>query len=186
MVMGCCLDSEVLGIFRDDRDDLREETSTRLWESIKILRDLGLASEPESEVLRCLIDGPRNITELVDIIYGATRNTPGFGADYMKISRVIRRLENKGLVSTRILGRDKPYKLTPYALEKLYFLGRPGESAQGLVGFVDLLAYLITLGSGTAMIFLQQSPWLGVVFGAFLYSLGISTCRIVRMLRRLS
>ena len=177
---------KVLGNHRTEIDDLRDQSSTRLWESVKVLRDLGLASELQSEILRVLIDGPRNITELVGTIYGTTRDGPGFGADYMKVSRTIRKLENQGLVATRILGRDRPYRLTPYALEKLYFLGRPGEEAQRLVGFIDILAYLGTVGSGGAMVLLQQSPWVGAAFGAFLYALGISTCRIVRMLRRLS
>lgn len=175
-----------LGVLREESDDLREKATARLWESVKILVEMGLASELESEILRALIDGPRNTTELVEIIYGSTRNVPGFGVDYMKLSRAMRRLEGSGLVATRILGRDRPYRLTPYALEKLYFLGRPGEAAQRLVGSFDILIYLVTLSSGLGMVLLQESPWIGAAFGLFLYALGISTCRIYRMLRRLS
>jgi len=161
-----------------------------IQDSVKKLSTLGLASELQTEILRHLIDGRRSITELVQLIFHTSKDDQAFDAEYMKVTRAIRKLENKGLVATRIFGRDKPYRLTSHAIETLYYRGRPGESSQ-LVSIKDLAIYSSTLIAGAATLSLiwgldpsTRARWVALSSGAFLYLLGVSSCRIVNLMRR--
>ncbi len=74
----------------------RDEIRASLRSSVKALGDLGFGTELQREILRRIIDGRRTITELVELIYGTSRDDQGFKADFMKVSRAIRRLESRG------------------------------------------------------------------------------------------
>jgi hypothetical protein len=111
----------------------------------------------------------------------------------MKVRRAVRKLENRGLISTRILGRDKPYRLTPYAIERLYHLARPDGGDVGLMSKGDMALYVSTLTTGLVTFFLtwqalgKPSPVLVVLFsGIFFYLLGVSSSKILGLLRRIS
>jgi len=169
-----------------------DDSKKLLRDSVRSLRDLALVSEIQTEIMRHLVEGPRTVPELVALIFGTGRNGLGFPACYMKIKRSIRKLENKALVSTNLLGRDKPYRLTRFAVEKLYCVGRPGMEPEGLVPKKDLVLYTATLLCGvTAILLTWASPtppepgWILVSTGAFLYLLGLATSRILRGMRRI-
>jgi hypothetical protein len=162
-----------------------------LRESVRSLKDLALVSELQTEVLRHLVDGPRTVPELVFLIYEVGREDSEFSIYYMRIRRSIRKLENKALVSTKIFGRDKPYRLTRYAVENLYYVGRP-NSPETLLSRVDLAIYsaALILGSGTLFLVwsspsVPEPTWIIISSGAFTYLLGLATSRIIRSLRRI-
>lgn len=164
-----------------------------LDDSVRALRELGLGSDLQTEMLRHLLHGPRTMTELVELIYGVSRDGEDFSADYMKIRRAIRKLENKGLLSTKIFGRDKPYRLTRYAIEKLYHLARPNGQPGELVSRSDLAVHASTLVSGLATLLLtwqalgEPHPVIVVIIsGIFFYLLGISSNRILGLIRRIT
>jgi hypothetical protein len=77
---------------------------------VKALGDLGFGTELQREMLRRIIDGRRTITELVELICGTSRDDQGFKADFMKVSRAIRRLESRGLIATRLFVRRGPLR----------------------------------------------------------------------------
>jgi hypothetical protein len=163
-----------------------------LRDSFKTLKDLDLVSELQTEVLRHLVDGPRTVPELVSLIYGMGRQDSEFQTYYMRVKRSIRKLENKALVSTKILGRDKPYRLTRYAVENLYYVGRPHLSPEALLSRIDTAIYAATLiiGSSTLLLTWASPPapaptWIIVSSGAFTYLLGLATSRIMRSMRRI-
>lgn len=189
-----------------DEDRLAvEDIRPHLRGSIRVLDDLGYASELEREILRRLIEGRRTTTELVELIYGTPRDEDGFHADYMKARRAVRRLENKGFVTTNLLGRDKPYRLTTYGLETLYALAQIGARpngqkeptapprlpGRGLVDRWDLVVYALTLFTGIlALFFATQSTQPGEAIrvflpsGLFLMLLGASLTRMLMTMRR--
>lgn len=162
-----------------------------LKSSVKVLADLGLGSDLEREVLRRLIDGRMTATELVELIYHASRSDAGFHAEYMKVKRAVRRLENRGLVATKLFGRDKPYRLTVYALETLYNLGQSGRPSGRLIPRTDLVVHISTLLAGGATLAviwagpqLPQPMWVFSPAALFLVFLGVSLCRISNLMRR--
>ena len=164
-----------------------------LEDSVRALGDLGLGSDLQNEMLRHLIHGPRTMTELVELIYGVSRDGEDFHADYMKVRRAVRKLENKGLISTRVFGRDKPYRLTPYAIERLYHLARPDGGDVGLMSRGDMTIHVSTLTTGLVTLILtwqalgEPSPVLIVLFsGVFFYLLGASSSKILGLMRRIS
>lgn len=159
---------------------------------MKVLTDLGFGSELQREILRRLIEGRRTITEVVELIYHTSRNDASFHADFMKVSRAMRRLEQRGFVATNLFGRDKPYRLTTHALETLYYLGQSGEVRQRLVQKGDTAVYVSTLLAGAATLaFIWNSPklpepvWVFLPSGLFLILVGVSLCRMASMMRRI-
>ena len=95
------------------------------------------------------------------------------------------------LVSRRLLGRDKPYKLTQLAITNLARIG--GEEQQlSLVPWFDLVLYLSTLAT-TVAVGLQSAGWLTlpetptIGLSALLCTLlGATICELVRTVRRVS
>ncbi len=168
-----------------------EDIRNSLRGSVKVLADLGFGSELQREILRRLIEGRRTITEVVELIFHTSRSDAGFHADFMKVSRAMRRLENRGFVATNIFGRDKPYRLTTHALETLYYLGQPGEARQRLVQKRDVTVYVSTLMAGAAILAsiwnspkLPEPVWVFLPASFFLILVGISLCRMASMMRR--
>jgi hypothetical protein len=105
------------------------------------------------------------------------------------VNREIRRLESKGLVSRKLFGNNKPYRLTQLAITNLARIG--GEEQQvPIIPKIDLVAYMATFGASlliTALAMgvyeLSEQSTLGL-FGGFCLLLGISLCEILRTLRR--
>jgi hypothetical protein len=92
-------------------EDLRKKVITE----IRRLRELKVTAL-ESEILNNLLGGRKTAVELVDHIFGSTRNEPGFHAEYLRVLRALKGLEKRGLVSTRLFGREKPYRLTNHGI----------------------------------------------------------------------
>ena len=165
-------------------DDLQR----RIHGGISKLKGLEIADELEIEILAQLVNTRRTITEIVEGIYGIRSTDEGFSSSYTRVRRGTRKLESKGLITTRIFGRDKPYRLTDLAIINLARIG--GEARQiPTLPRIDLAAYLATTGLSIPVVILGtewfQLSDIGVValFAAF-FLLGASFVRFLQTLRR--
>ena len=166
-----------------------DELEHKVHTGVSKLRGLDIGDELEVEILAKLVSTRRTITEIVEAVYGLASGEEGFSSSYTRVRRGIRRLESRGLVSTTLLGRDKPYRLTDLAVINLARIGGESRQMQALPR-IDLAAYLATTGLSIPVIVLG-SKWLpltdlGVValFAAFFFLLGASFVRFLQTLRR--
>ena len=166
-------------------DDLQR----RVHGGISRLKGLEIGDELEIEILAQLVNTRRTITEIVEGVYGLRSTDEGFSSSYTRVRRGTRRLESRGLITTRIFGRDKPYKLTDLAIINLARIG--GEARQiPTLPRIDIATYLATTGLSVPVIVLGakwfQISDIGVValFAAFFFLLGASFVRFLQTLRR--
>jgi hypothetical protein len=155
------------------------------------LRHLDLAPL-EAEILNHLIEGRKTAVELVDGIFAQRRGDPGYHASYLKLLRSLRRLERSGLASTRLLGRDKPYRVTRHGIAVLASIA-PDTDPPRILGPHEATALLLTMVCGiTLWICVRGSPvGLGSglvlsVYALFFSLLGYSISLLVRMVRSVS
>jgi len=73
----------------------------------------------EADIMDRLIEGRRTAVELVVEIYGLSREDPAYRAACIRVRRALRGLEHRGMVSTKLFGRDKPYRLTRHGVALL-------------------------------------------------------------------
>jgi hypothetical protein len=99
-------------------DERVKRLQERTLAEVRRLRPLEL-SMLETEVLDHLLRGRRTGVELVDHIYGLHRGDPDFNASHLKIRRSLRNLEDRGIVSTNLFGREKPYHITRHGISVL-------------------------------------------------------------------
>jgi len=175
-------------VSRGDTDKL-DELEHRVYSGVSKLRGIDLGDEVEVEILSQLVGSRRTATEIVEGIYGLGSRDEGFSSSYTRVRRGIRRLEARGLVSTNLLGRDKPYRLTDLAIINLARIGGESKQVRSLPR-IDLVAYLATTGLSVPVVVLG-SEWfkisdIGVVvlFAAFFFLLGASFVRFLQTLRR--
>ena len=145
-------------------------------------------SPHELGVAEQLLGGKRTIRELVLLTYNVCPEDEGYRTCYMRVRRALITLEGKGMVSSALFGKAKPYRLTRHAIEKLLAVCNGDESHPNLVLRIDYLAYLSTLGLSLATLFaskvsMDPSLVLGLA-GASLLLAGISVCRLLETLRR--
>jgi len=171
----------------EDSSELREARR----KSVKIakeLKGLQIKTTLEAQLVNELMEGRRTGPELVRTVYGVDRNNPEFHSYYMRIRRAIASLESKGYVVSKLFGRDKPYRLTRYAIQQLASLGGDRER---LLPVHDLVLYATALAMGllSSMAVVGLLPGLGndatYLYGAFLFALGAAATRIVTLCRRL-
>ncbi len=163
-----------------------EELASRLAAYAKDLRGVDLESVLDAQVLSELIRGRRTVPELVGLLYGVQHGYPGYNSYYMKVRRSLQNLGGKGYVSCPIFGKNRPYRLTGYAIAKLTNIGGEGSPRRvALVPRKDLAVYVATtllgclsLASGVDA---AVEAWTYLVF-AFL--LGIATGNAARTLVR--
>jgi hypothetical protein len=174
---------------RDESKEL-DELDRRVRGGVAKLRGIHVGDEVEVEVLTHLVGGRFTIAELVEKMYGLDRNEEGFSSSYTKVRRATRRLESRGLVSTRLFGKERPYRLTEYAITNLARIGG-GEPQRALMPRQDLIVHATTLALSIPMLLLAKGwlvlsdPGTIVLFACFFYLLGASSSRLVQMLRRI-
>lgn len=169
-------------------EDLHRVES-RLRSSAKSLDKLGLVSVIEANIVAELLDGRKTVAELVERLYQVARENPHYSAYYDKVRRAAGSLESKGYVARRLLGRDKPYKLTRLGWDRILAASLNGKPPRTIPG-VDAVLYLttLTLGglcwllSGGTNLSLGTGSYLAL-FSAFLIAAGMS---IVRFLETVS
>jgi len=140
-------------------------------------------SDIEIAIITSLLDGPRTVAELAAEILGSEPES--YHSRYMRINRAVKVLESKGYVSTRLLGKPKPYRLTRYAQERLAALTSGETRGQGIVGGFDVVVYGATVLSASVSAFAPRlgHPWAPLLF---VYLSGMSTYRIIQTLRRVA
>jgi hypothetical protein len=175
-------------VFRAGSEDI-DDLKRRVVEGISKLRGLDIGDQLAVEILGQLVQGRKTLTEITEGIYGLSRSDEGFKSSYTRVGREVRQLESKGLVSRRLFGKNRPYRLTQLAIINLARIG--GEEQQlPVMPRIDLVPYLGTMGisivgalHAKGLFHLPEVGTLGLllVFGIFV---GISLCEVLRTLRR--
>ena len=175
-------------VFRVGQDNI-DQLHGKVKEGVSKLRGLEIGDELLVEILGQLVEGRKTITELVEGVYGIHPSEEGFKSSHTRITRGIKRLESKGLASRKLLGRDRPYKLTQLAITNLARIGGE-EQQQSVVPKIDVAAYLIAVVLAVPMashafgwLIIAETPTI-VIFGCFCFLLGISFVEVVRTVRR--
>jgi hypothetical protein len=114
-------------VFRAGNDNI-ENLKGRVKDGMTKLKGLEIGDELAVEVLAQLVDGKKTVAEIVETVYGLRNSDQGYLPIYARVWRQVRQLESRGLVSTRVFGRDKPYRLTQLAIINLAKIG--GEEQQ--------------------------------------------------------
>ncbi len=166
-------------------DDLKGKVK----EGITKLKGLEIGDELGVEIMAQLVEGKKTPAEIVERVYGLQNPDEGFISSYGRVWREIRRLEAKGLVSRKLFGKDKPYRLTQLAIVNLARIG--GEEQQrSIIPSIDLVPYLGTLGAAIAsalqaqgLLHLSQQGTLVLLVSLCLF-VGISFTRVLEAIRR--
>jgi hypothetical protein len=161
----------------------------RVREGVSKLKGLEIGDELAVEVLANLVEGRRTVSEIVQLLYGLRISDEGYQSCFSRVRRELRKLESKGLVSRKLLGRDKPYRLTQLAVSNLARIG--GEEAQlSLIPRIDIAAYIVTLVLSVPNA-LQAMNWIELaglptiaLLTSFCFFLGISFYGAVRSIRK--
>ncbi len=131
------------GSSADHLSELKDLTRRRVFRAVKDLKQLDVSDVLQAEIIGQLLRGRRAVAELVEEIYGERKGGTGFMSAYSRTRRSIRELESRGYVATRLLGKDKPYRLTKYAISRLADFETPVNKAR-LVPRKDICLYILT------------------------------------------
>jgi len=166
-----------------------QRIESRLRSSARSLDKLGLASVIEANIIADLLDGRKTVAELVERLYQVARDNPHYSAYYDKVRRAAGSLESKGYVARRLLGRDKPYKLTRLGWERILAASLDAEPPRTISG-LDTVLYLATLALGGLCWLLAGHTNLSpgtesylALFSAFLIAVGMSIVRFLEIVR---
>jgi hypothetical protein len=159
----------------------------RLLPSVNELNKLKL-SLIQTEILIRLADGRRTATELSVQIYGNDANNPSAETYYARIRRAARDLQRRGFVSTPLLGRDKPYRLTEHGILQIASLGNSARSSPSIIGYKDIISLLSVLALGLLSLLLSDtSPPATIGFASsslFFVAVGISLTRLYLIVKK--
>lgn len=166
-----------------------KEVRDRLRTAVKSLDQVPIKSELEAEIIGRLIDAKLTVSELVHILYGAQRQDGEFFAYYMKVKRAMKSLAARGLVTTKLFGRDKPYALTAYGVQALADIGGGIETQAGLIPTLDRGLYAVTAGlaAGTLGVARWAQPSHTTILAAsslLFFFIGVAFTRAVQTIRR--
>ena len=172
-----------------DWTNVKNRTRRRVSRAIKDLDNLEVSDLLEAQIVERLLEGRRTVTELVEEIYGHRKGDEGFMSAYSRTRRCIQHLESRGFVATKILGRDRPYRLTKYAVSRLADFDIKAEGAR-LVPRKDLVLYALgaSLGCLSMAKALGQLELGGAasasIYGSFLFLTGVAVTRFVQTVCR--
>ena len=155
--------------------------------SVGSLRHLEL-SLLEVEILSRLMEGRRTRNELVEEIFQQQKGGPDYVASYTKIRRGLEDLEGKGFVTTPVFGKEKPYRITSYGMQKVVSVS-PDIKQPRLVERIDPVIYAACLIAGFATYYVAGSVSdpariMALLPASFFILLGFSLARIWDTLRK--
>jgi len=173
------------------KDELRDKLLSAKRKLLPSTNDLSIldASLVQIEILMRLIEGRRTAVELTEEIYAVSPDSPSFEMYYARVRRASKDLESRGFVSTRLFGRDKPYRLTEHGVLQIASLGKGLEKRPMLVGYRDIAAFGIVAGLSILNILriMPNEGRLGpTVSAVFFIVLGISLTRLWAIIRKVS
>jgi len=176
----------VLELVRSESRGVADD-GLRLLRSVGNLRHLEL-SMLEVEILSHLMDGSSTRSELVEEIFQQQKGGPDYVASYTKIRRGLEDLEGKGFVTTPVFGKEKPYRITSYGMQKVVSVS-PDIGQPCLVERVDPVIYGACLIAGFATYYAagnisEPAKILAVLPASFFVLLGFSLARIWGTLRK--
>ena len=131
------------------------------------------------------------MSEITEEIYGVHRPDSNYHTYYMKVSRAVKALQRRGYLVTKLFGRDKPYRLTPFALAKMTDIG---DQKPRVLPIHDSIVYISTIAMGLVnaayMSSLPGTPYLSrsgtiLIYTAFVFLAGYSLARLAQALRRI-
>ncbi len=160
----------------------------RLRRALQQLRSLDLATPLQTEIVEKLLEGRRSLPELVELIYQESSGSPEYKAYYMRVRRAADHLQARGLVSTKLFGKNKPYRLTRYGVEMLTPIA--GEKIRyRLLPRKDAALYSATIAVILVTIAITQAQVLEPFTVLFLgwtscVLIGVSFCRFAEMVRK--
>ncbi len=168
--MNCSSNGDGLVNVREKPNHGGTRPDSRVLEKMDVFKPL------EGEILLQLAKGMRTASELTETIYGVRRPNPNYFTYYMKVSRAVKALQRRGYATTRLFGRDKPYRLTPHAAAKMMDIEAGGER---LVTPLDALTYATTAILGPVNIAMADvdwltTPWTIALYTAFTFLAGYS------------
>jgi hypothetical protein len=181
--------TEEVGQGAPDLEGRGQEIRERLRAAVRSLDQVPVKSELEAEIIGRLIDARLTVSELVNLIYGTQRQDDEFFAYYMKVKRAMKSLASRGLVSTRLFGRDKPYALTPHGVKVLANIGGGVATETKLLPKIDLGLYTATAALAATTLGLagwgQPSHGTILVASSLLFFLiGIAFTRAVQSIKK--
>jgi hypothetical protein len=153
----------------------------RLLRSVGSLRHLEL-SMLEVEILSRLMEGRRTRNELVEEIFDVRKGGPDYVASYTKVRRGLEDLEGKGYVTTPLFAKERPYRITSYAMQKVASVS-PDIRQPRLVERADPVIYAACLIVGLATYYVvgnvaEPARMMAVLPASFFVLLGFSLARI--------
>lgn len=149
-----------------------------------------LTNVVQVQIVEELIGGKRTVAELVTSLYGLKMGDPGYKTHYSQIHKELRQMGAKGLVSRKLLGRDKPYRLTQMAVARLTMIGsvKPSLETRALPR-LDMLIYGLGLSLGVVGAWLATSrtaskPLIMALSLVLVFVGGVAFTRFIETLRR--
>ncbi len=140
-------------------------------------------------VIKGLVDGPRSVAELVEEIYGVVKGEPSYMTSYTRTRRALAKLSARGMVSRKVFGSTKPYRLTRHARESLASYAT-GSDPPSLFPRIDRVVHASAITVAIALTLSLSGriqvgqPLLSVLQSMFFFTLGLSTARVAQGLRR--
>jgi len=169
----------------DDLTEIRKVAKERVLRAIGDLRQLDVQDLTQARIIGSLLAGQRTVSELVEEIYGYKRGDEGYMGAYSKTRRAVMVLSSHGYVSTRLFGKDKPYRLTRYAVSNLADIRVNGDRPR-IMPRIDMVIHSITIFLGVvAFLFALDTISLGsslpfaVFYAVFFLFLGGSIIRLL-------
>jgi len=146
-----CWDVADYGIDKDKRAGQREPFGGDVVRSTTRFRGMGLGLL-EAEVLARLCDGRRTINQLASDIFGLSSGARDHVAEYYRVRRALGALEDRGLVSPSLLGKERRYGLTKRGIACIAGISEKEYGARGIISRFDLLLYTTSLGLAAAVV----------------------------------
>ena len=169
--------------------EVRRAIKERVLNAIGELGQLDVQDLTQARIIAALLTGQRTVSELVEEIYGQRRGDEGYMGSYSKIRRAVMVLASHGYVSTKLFGKDKPYRLTKYAVANLADIS-DSTGKPRIIPRVDLIIHGVTVIMGLVAlslvverISLGSGPAFALFYAALFTLLGAS---IVRLLESVS
>ena len=158
--------------------------------SVSQLARTDLKDVLQAEILLELMKGQRTTNELVEAVYHVSPDNPGYRTCYTRVGRNLADMRSRGYVSRRLLGKEKPYRMTPLAVARISAIrGVAGTDRTKIFPREDIVIYALSILLGVAsLVFSEQvggsnSDWFPVVFSCFLFTSGAAVTRLYDSLR---